>query len=243
MRFRDKTVLVTGAGTGGMGRATALQFAREGANVVVVDIDAGAAEGTASSIRDAGGTALPACIDLRDRAQVFDMVDRAVATFGTLDVVANVAGIYPHASVAEMREDFWDDVLAVDLKGPLFTCQAALRHMVPRGGAIVNVASGAAFYAIRGLGAYSAAKAGLVALSRVIALEAAPAVRVNVVVPGSTAHPGREGAPELDTSPERALTERWLLPQEVAEVVVWCASDDATAVNGALIRVGARQML
>jgi 3-oxoacyl-[acyl-carrier protein] reductase len=246
MRFDGKTALVTGAAIGGMGEATSMLLAREGANVVVADIDLRAATGAADAIRADGGTAMPCQVDLRDRVQVFDMVDDIVATFGGLDVLANVAGIYPHARFADMTEEFWDTVLGVDLKGPLFTCQAAIRHMAGHGGAIVNVASGAAFYAISGLTAYSAAKAGLVAISRVLALEAGPEVRVNVVVPGSTAHPGREGHEadvERTWSRDVPLTERLLHPTEVAEVIAWCASDEACAVNGAIIRVGGRHML
>ena len=247
MRFRGKTVVVTGAGVGGMGRATAMLFAKEGANVVVADIEPDAADDAAAAITAAGGIAKPHRVDLRDRAQVFRMIDQTVDTFGGLDVLANVAGIYPHSPAGEMSEEFFDGVIAVDLKGPIFTCQAALRHMAERGGAIVNVASGAAFYGIGGLAAYSAAKAGLVAFSRVLAIEARPKVRVNVVAPGSTAHPGRDWEVstrvKIDTSEELPLTHRWLMPSHIAEAVVWCSSPEAAAVNGAIVRVGARQML
>jgi NAD(P)-dependent dehydrogenase (short-subunit alcohol dehydrogenase family) len=243
-RFEGRTVLVTGAGVGGMGRATAQQFAREGANVVVADIDLEAAHAAAGEIRAIGGRATPYRVDLRDRNQVFQMVDQVVDEFGGLDVLANVAGIYPHSRLAEMSEEFWNNVLGVDLNGPLFTCQAALRHMATKGGVIVNVASGAAFYAIEGLAAYSAAKGGLVAMSRVLALEGRPNVRVNTVIPGSTAHPGRNSAPDTQgVSIDAPPTERMLMPSEVAEVVVWCSSPDAAGLSGALLRVGARQML
>lgn len=244
MRFDGKVVLVTGAAVGGMGRAAAQLFALEGAMVVVADIDSAAADDAVKEIADTGGSAQAYQVDLRDRPQVFSMIDEIVATSGGLDVLANVAGIYPHASFEDMSEEFFNDVLAIDLKGPMFACQAAVHHMAARGGVIVNVASGAAFYGIKGLAAYSAAKGGLVAMSRVLAVEAGPKVRVNVVAPGSTAHPGRQSLlTDTPVSRDLPLTTRWLSPSEVAEVIVWCASAEASGVNGALIRVGARRML
>lgn len=241
MRFEGKTVLVTGAAPGGMGEATATLFAKDGAQVAIVDIDAKAAGDVAAGIRDAGGMAKPFQADLRNRAQVFETVREVAASFGGLDILANVAGIYPQSPAADMTEEFFDNVLAVDLKGPIFTCQAALPHISARGGAIVNVASGAAFYGIGGLAAYSAAKAGLIAFSRVLAIEARPRVRVNVVVPGSMWSPRRADA--VPKSEDVPLTKRAVMPSQVAAAVLWCASAGAGAVDGAFIRVGARQML
>lgn len=238
MRFAEKSVVVTGAGSG-MGEATALTFAREGATVLVADIDDDAATRTVETIRAAGGRAEAQHVDLRRREEVFAMIAVAAEKFGGVHVLANVAGSYPLCRIEDMTEELWDEVFALDLKGPMFACQAALPHMIERGGAIVNVASGAAFYAIPGLAAYGAAKAGLVALTRSLALEAGPNVRVNTVVPGPTRTPGTDPArPVADYAEQtRATVNRWLDPSEIADTIVWVASDAASAVNGALLRV------
>jgi NAD(P)-dependent dehydrogenase (short-subunit alcohol dehydrogenase family) len=225
-----KVVLVTGAGAG-IGEAAALEYGRRGAHVVVTDIDLEAATRTFEAIRADGGTAVARRMDLRVRREVSDAVNGAVEEFGQLDILANVGAVYPQCRIAEMTDEFWDNVFAVDLKGPLFACQAALPHLQKSRGVIVNVASGAAFYPIVGLAAYSAAKAGLVALGRSLALEADGAVRVNTVVPGPTR---TQGAPGNIPVP---LLGRSLDPKEIADVIVWLSSDAAGAVNGALFRV------
>ncbi len=142
----------------------------------------------------------------------------------------------------EVIEEFWDRMLAVDLKGPFFACQAAVQQMRAQGGGgvIVHVASGAAFIGLEGQAAYSAAKGGLVSVGRVIAVEAAPhGIRLNTVVPGRTDTPGLRalGGSIPETSDELPANERWMRPEEIAEVIVWCSSDDARMVNGALLRV------
>jgi NAD(P)-dependent dehydrogenase (short-subunit alcohol dehydrogenase family) len=241
-----------------MGEAAAREYGRRGARVLAADLDGGAAQRVVDVIRGDGGTAESYRFDLRSRPEVAGMVGAAVDLFGGIDVLANVGAIYPHARFSEMTEEFWDNVLAVDLKGPLFTMQAALPHLHDREGNIVNVASGAAFYAIPGLAAYSAAKAGLAALGRVVALESSPRVRVNTVVPGPTrtggvqarqaarAEPGPQemesGRPRTPSS-DASTIGRWLDPSEVADVIVWVSSDSAAAVNGGLLRVDAGHVM
>jgi 3-oxoacyl-[acyl-carrier protein] reductase len=173
-------------------------------------------------------------MDLRHKDEVFSAIDAAVGLFGKIDILANVAGIYPPVSFEQMTDEYWDDILAVDLKGQMHACQAALPHLRQQCGNIVNVSSGGAFYALPGLAAYGSAKAGLVALGRSIALEASPDVRVNTVLPGPVASNEAIAARGLPATP---LLGRPLSPEEVADVIVWVSSDDAAAVNGALLRV------
>ncbi len=232
MSLAGKSVVVIGAGAG-IGKATAQAYANEGSRVLVADIDDETAGQTVHEIRSDGGSAEAFHMDLRRKDDVFATIDAAIGHFGRLDVLANVGAIYPTAPVEEMSEEFWDDVFAVDLKGPLFACQAALPHMKKDGGVIVNVASGAAFYGIPGLAAYSAAKAGIVALTRVVALEAGTNVRVNTVVPGPTATANIKPLPEI----ANPLLGRVLEAGEIADVIVWISSDAASVVNGAIFRV------
>jgi NAD(P)-dependent dehydrogenase (short-subunit alcohol dehydrogenase family) len=155
-----------------------------------------------------------------------------------------VAAIYPTANVLEVDEPHWDRVLGLDLRGVFFCCQEALRHMLERGsGAIVNVASGAAFRPIPGYIAYSAAKAGLVGMTRVLALEVARrGVRINVVSPGHTETEGVLASmpPDQRQAAARQLASgRWLAPDEVASAIVYLCSDAASGVNGAILHVNA----
>lgn len=248
MNFENKSVVVTGAGSG-MGRASAIKFAKLGAMVLAGDINGDHAQETVDTIREAGGEAHAHTFDLREREQAFGLVETAVELFGGLDVLANVGGISQNRSVAEMDVEFWQNIMDVNLRGNLFTMQAAVPHLRERKGAIVNVASGAGFYAIPGLAAYGASKAGLVAVGRAVAQENAPLIRVNTVAPGPTRTTmSDEAKPTAAVAAERAkigqTIGRWLDPTELADVIVWVSSDAARAVNGAILRVdGGHRML
>jgi NAD(P)-dependent dehydrogenase (short-subunit alcohol dehydrogenase family) len=196
MKLEGKIVVATGAAHG-IGEATAHRFAEEGAKVVVADLDAEGAAIVAKACRDTGVDALPVEFDQRSSVSVAGMVATVLEHFGRIDVLANVAGIYPSAPVVDTTDEGWDNVLRNNLTGVFYCCRAVIPSMIAQGGgSVVNVASGAAVRPLEGLAAYAASNGGLAAFSRVLALEAAPLVRVNVVAPGPTLTHGIQPAPQ-----------------------------------------------
>lgn len=234
-----KATLVTG-GASGIGRATALALAREGARVWVADRDGAGAEAAAQAIAAAGGTARAVEIDVSNPDDVAGMVKGAVDAFGRLDGAVNAAGIIAApALLHDMAFDAWERTLAVNLTGVFLCLQQELRVMRAQGqGAIVNVSSGAGVLGTPALAHYVASKHGILGLTKTAALENARAgVRVNAICPGSTDTPMLQGfmagSPEArkmilaSTPPGRLGT-----PEEIAEAAVWLLSDRASYVSG-----------
>lgn len=232
-----KSGLVTGA-AGGIGRATALCFAAEGAAVVVNDLEDRRADGeeTVRLIEEAGGRAAFVAADVTSEADQQRLVAETVAAFGRLDFAHNNAGVELQATVEETDENGWDRMLDVNLKGVWL----GMKHQLPQmraqgGGAIVNTASLAGLLAVPGLAAYIASKFGVVGLTKAAALEVADAnIRVNCVCPAATRTYMIERLP-----PERQAelvapqaVKRIGEPAEVAEAVVWLCSDRASLVTG-----------
>lgn len=261
MKLEGKVVVVTG-GAHGIGEATALRFAEEGGHVVVADLDIDGARMVSKACAEQGVESVPVEFDQRSSASVKEMVATVGEHFGRIDALANVAGIYPPALIVEATDEHWDDVLRNNLTGVFYCCRAVLPGMIERGGgSIVSVASGAAVKPLEGLAAYSASKGGLAAFSRVLALEAAPLVRVNVVAPGPTLTHGikaagmgpnadADAAPASPPTGERAkidasmLLDRWGQPAEIAEMIVFLSSERASFVTGQMIHVnGGRSMV
>jgi len=237
-----KSGLVTGA-AGGIGRATALAFAREGAAVVVNDLESRRADGeeTVRLIEEAGGRAVFVAADVTSGADQAGLVAETVAAFGRLDFAHNNAGVELQATVEETEEDGWDQMLNVNLKGVWL----GMKHQLPQmrsqgGGAIVNTASLAGLLAVPGLAAYIASKFGVVGLTKAAALEVADAnIRVNCVCPAAIRTYMIERL-----SPERQAelvapqaVKRLGEPNEVAEAVVWLCSDRASLVTGTALSV------
>jgi NAD(P)-dependent dehydrogenase (short-subunit alcohol dehydrogenase family) len=242
MEFSDRAAVVTGAASG-IGKATAIGFAAGGANVALFDVDQDGMNEVAEQIEGLGREALISVVDMAVPAAVRSALQSTFAHFGRLDAVANVAAItQPTPLVPEVTEELWDRMMSINLKGVFFCCQEALRIMIPQGhGAIVNVASSAGFRPRLGHSVYGAAKAGVVGLSRVLALECArTGVRVNVVSPGHTAGDRQHrtlSQAQLDAIAAPLPYGRWLTPDELANAILWLCSDAASGANGAIINV------
>lgn len=241
-RFSGRTALVTGAGSG-IGRAVALAFAGEGANVVVAGRRREPLDETVALIEEAGGKALAVTADVTRAADVEALVDAAVDRFGSLDVAVNNAGVLEGGGqpVADVPEEAWRRMLDINVTGVLLCLQAEVRRMraQPRGGAIVNIASRIGVHGrIPGTTAYGATKAAVSVLTRGAALDhIADGVRINAVSPGATATPMSLLPGETEAG--RAERMRTAVPlgrvstvEEVAAAVLYLASDDAASVVG-----------
>lgn len=247
-RFTGKVAIVTGGGSG-IGRATALLLASEGASVTVADIASDPAHAVVEAIVAAGGSARAQVVDVSDPAAVEAMVADAVAAFGGLDVLHNNAAALDQnrldQDVATMDLATWDRVLAVNLTGPMLGCRFAIPAMLERGaGSIVNTASAAAFYGSHSLAAYGTSKAGLVALTRYVATAYGErGIRCNAVAPGVVVDEQAQAAlggpmgDRLRRYSTSHLIGRLGYPEEIARTVAFLASDDAAFVTGETLRV------
>jgi NAD(P)-dependent dehydrogenase (short-subunit alcohol dehydrogenase family) len=239
-RFGGRRALVTGAASG-IGRATALRLASEGASVACLDRDA---DGLEATIVDIGEDAFPVLCDLADRSAIGPAVASAVAQFGGLDAVCNIAGVggFWHDEGFPIEE--WDRLIAINLTATWLVCQAALPHLLAAGhSAIVNTASTAATDATPYETAYAATKGGVIALTRSLALNHAKAgLRTNCVAPGPIATPIARQYGRLEGADPQLL--RMIVPfgeigraEDVAAVFAFLASDDAIHMNGEVLKV------
>jgi len=242
MKLKDKVAWITGGGSG-IGRATALRFASEGANVVVSDLDEAALQDTVKQIEESGSKAIAVVGNVTSREDVQRMVQAALDSFGRLDILINNAGINRDGLVARikddevklMSDDKWDQVLDVNLKGTFLCAQAAAVPMMrQKAGRIVNTSSIGALGNI-GQANYAASKAGVIGLTSTLSLEWSRFnINVNCVAPGATRTRMTEGIPEkimkglLSRIPMRRLAE----PEEIAAAHLFLASDEAAYITG-----------
>jgi NAD(P)-dependent dehydrogenase (short-subunit alcohol dehydrogenase family) len=238
--FDGKVVLVTG-GAGGIGAAAAEIFAGRGASVVVADRNVEGAAATVATIRAAGGTATEHAVDVADAASVDALVDATVAAYGRIDCAFNNAGISPAVSgFADVTVDDWQRVIAINLTGVFWCMQAELRQMLRQGdgGAIVNTSSGAGVVVAPGQPAYTAAKHGVLGLTKAAAQEyARSGIRVNAILPGTTDTPMLQAFmaenPQMEKLMRRTTaTGEFGRADQVAEAAVWLCSDAASFVSG-----------
>jgi NAD(P)-dependent dehydrogenase (short-subunit alcohol dehydrogenase family) len=251
VRLRDKIALVTGAGSG-IGRATALLFAKEGAKVLVVDIDSEGGRETAEIIEKMGGTAIFVEADVSKEADVKKIVEVVVDKYRKIDVLHNNAGVVLVKDLVDTGEKEWTKVLDVNLKGMFLVSKHTIPEMIKRGGgSIINTASGFGLTGAASYTAYCASKGGVIALTRAMAIELAPHnIRVNCICPGVVSTPMLDKCiritSEVSGENEEETRKSWRgsqplgrfgKPEEIAHAALYLASNESSYTTGAILSV------
>jgi 3-oxoacyl-[acyl-carrier protein] reductase len=240
MRLKDKVSIVTGAGRG-IGQATALKFAREGAIVIVCDVGQASVDETVAAITADGGTADGFVVDVTKRAQIDAMVEAVMAKHGRIDTLVNNAGIVADAQLRKMSDAAFDRVIDVNLKGTWNCARAVVDIMVAQGsGVILNASSIVGIFGNFGQSNYAASKFGVIGFVKTWARELGPkGIRANAVCPGFVETPILDTVPEkvLDAMRARVPLGRLGRPEDIANTYAFLASDEAAYINGAVIEV------
>jgi meso-butanediol dehydrogenase / (S,S)-butanediol dehydrogenase / diacetyl reductase len=244
MRLANKVCVITGAGSG-IGRAAAVLFAREGAKVIIADVDDAAATETARAIEDKGGQAKAVAVDVSDSASVQRMFAETLEAFRRLDVLVNNAGFGFAATVVDTEEAAWDRLMAVNLKGVFLGCKYAIPIMRRQGGGvIVNTASVVSAVGVTNRAAYCASKGGVAALTRAMALDhVRDGIRINAVAPGTIDSPYFRDIFAKAADPaglrrqleQRHPMDRLGTPEEIAYAMLYLASDESSYTTGSLL--------
>ena len=241
MRLKEKAAIITGGGAG-IGRELALGYAREGANVVVVDIDLESSKKVKSEIEKLGRKSLAISVDIKNRSEIDSMVAKTVKEFGKVDILVNSAAIYPATPFLDVTEQEMYDVINVDLMGTFRCCQAAAKEMVKqKSGKIINISSGQGILGITLMSHYTAAKGGIIALTRALASELSPlGINVNCISPGLTpTNHVKDELPEayLEVMAQGMALRRLARPDEYVGTAILLASDEGSYITGETIAV------
>jgi NAD(P)-dependent dehydrogenase (short-subunit alcohol dehydrogenase family) len=243
-RLEGKVAFITGAGTG-IGRATALLFAREGARIAVAELHAAAGEETAHLVAQAGGQAIAVTTDVTEPDSVQAAVCKAVAAFGRLDILHNNAGgstPQDNTAVEAPLDEFWR-AIKLDLFGTFLGCRFGIPELIKAGGgSVINMTSNVALMGIAARDCYTAAKGGIAAITRSLAVAYAPQrVRVNAIAPSATRTERvvklLEGNPALSRMAQSHLLGAWIEPQDIAAAALYLAADESRMVTGQIIPV------
>lgn len=243
MRFEGKCALVTG-GASGIGHATCLAFAREGADIAVADVNLEGAEGTARDVRSAGRKAVAIAADVADPVSVGQMLESAVKELGRLDILNNCAGVRELIPFPELKFEDWQRVISINLTGTFLCSQSFARYLIAarRPGKIINMSSAAGLVAAPHRAAYVSSKHGVIGLTKEMVLELArDNIQVNAVAPGVTETPMTQNFFRTEAGPAvvRKLhpAGRWAQPEEIARMILFLASADADFVTGATFSI------
>ncbi len=241
MRLKDKVAIVTGGGRG-IGETTALTFAREGAKVVVADVNQENVEAVVRKITEQQGQALGIVVDVTSAESVNNMVQKTIEVYGSLDCIVNNAGITADAQVLKMTEEQFDKVIAVNLKGVYNCGQAAAKVMAtqPEGGVILNASSVVGLYGNFGQTNYAATKWGVIGMTKSWAKELGrKKIRVNAVAPGFIMTPMTEKMPEnvLGMMKDKSPLQRLGTSEDIANAYLFLASEEASFITGTVLSV------
>jgi 3-oxoacyl-[acyl-carrier protein] reductase len=240
MRLADKVSIITGSGSG-IGHATALKFAQEGAKVAVCDINEQAARNVAREITESGGEALAFRIDVTDKASIARMVEGVMAKWGRIDTLVNNAGIVQDAQLKKMTDDQFDNVIDVNLKG-VYNCTKAVVDIMleQHSGVILNASSIVGLYGNFGQTNYAASKFAVIGMMKTWARELGKkGIRANAICPGFIETPILKSMPQkvVQMMEDKVPMGRLGRPEEIANTYAWLASDEASYINGAVIEV------
>lgn len=240
MRLKDKVAIITGGGRG-IGRDIALAYAREGARIVIGEIDPATAVATAADISGKGASCIGVATDVSNPSEVQRLVDKAIGEFGRVDVLVNNAMKIVPGKLEELPVEAWDTTMNIGLRGAFMMSQACAKHMIAqRAGAIINIASIAGLFPYNWAGSYSVVKAGLIMLTKLQAVEWAPyGIRANAITPGYIRTPGTEA---MYADPEIFQGRLKTVPMgrvgtgdDIAGPAVFLASDDAQYTSGSVL--------
>jgi meso-butanediol dehydrogenase/(S,S)-butanediol dehydrogenase/diacetyl reductase len=245
MRLENKIAIITGGGDG-LGQASAVLFAKEGASVVVADMDPARGMKTVDMIKNQNGEAMFVEVDISKEDSVKNMVEKVVDAYGRIDILVNSAGIFIEATVLNTSVEDWDKIMAVNLRGIFLGCKYVIPEMIKAGkGSIVNIGSEAGITGWENATAYAASKGGVVNMTRCLALDFAKHnIRANCVCPGTTETPMLKKALEIAPDPKKArrfFESRPLLrlgrPEEIAAGILYLASDESLYATGAILSI------